>query len=336
LQRRFLQAGAERGEVLLQAVQHVCVEELGPGENVSEREFCQQLRVVGVALAEEIERMKPVWAKIGDIANAVDELRQMRARRRLAKEAFAAQEEIHERLRHRQQLWLSEEELDIYRRSAPIVGSKSWSKATVQWVLDELELINPGAINEVCLLDVGSSYQSWSSLPKSLALDLAPASTSVWRADFLQLNIEELDSVFELNDNGDLQTLCIGAFDAVVLSLVLSFLPTPELRREMLDRARRCLSQRVSASLFVIEKTSLRHEFEFQEALEAAGFQCQKYSAVGTLDGDSGDAKKSNRHAHAWRLRPSGLPRPSPLPTFKEDREMRNPATKKKCFASSC
>lgn len=142
--------------------------------------------------------------------------------------------------------------------------------------------------------------------------------------------------------------------------------------QEMLDRARRCLSQRVSASLFVIEKTSLRHEFEFQEALEAAGFQCQKslvnlaicfretkkdayimyiymyeyinllilkrcaiqndsfnhipelnsapfcrYSAVGTLDGDSGDAKKSNRHAHAWRLRPSGLPRPSPLPTFK-------------------
>ena len=46
--------------------------------------------------------------------------------------------------------------------------------------------------------------------------------------------------------------------------------------QEMLDRARRCLSQRVSASLFVIEKTSLRHEFEFQEALEAAGFQCQK------------------------------------------------------------
>ena len=43
---------------------------------------------------------------------------------------------------------------------------------------------------------------------------------------------QELDSVFELNDNGDLQTLCTGAFDAVVLSLVLSFLPTPELRRE--------------------------------------------------------------------------------------------------------
>jgi len=27
------QAGAERGEVLLQAVQHVCVEELGPGDS---------------------------------------------------------------------------------------------------------------------------------------------------------------------------------------------------------------------------------------------------------------------------------------------------------------
>ena len=32
-----------------------------------------------------------------------------------------------------------------------------------------------------------------------------------------------------------------GSFDAAVLSLVLSFLPTAALRREMLARARRCL-----------------------------------------------------------------------------------------------
>ena len=37
---------------------------------------------------------------------------------------------------------------------------------------------------------------------------------------------------FEINAHGELQTLRAGAFDAVVLSLVLSFLPTPELRRD--------------------------------------------------------------------------------------------------------
>ena len=34
---------------------------------------------------------------------------------------------------------------------------------------------------------------------------------------------------------------------------------------------------------------------------------------MGTLDGD----KCPNRHAHAWHLRPTAEPRPSPLPTFK-------------------
>lgn len=71
-----------------------------------------------------------------------------------------------------------------------------------------------------------------------MALDLAPAAPSVWRADFLQLQIEEMEmeekdgDVFEINAHGELQTLRAGAFDAVVLSLVLSFLPTPELRRD--------------------------------------------------------------------------------------------------------
>ena len=53
--------------------------------------------------------------------------------------------------------------------------------------------------------------------------------------------------------------------------------------QEMLDRARRCLRLSPPGSLFVIEKTSLCRgrdtalAREFQEALEAAGFQCQKY-----------------------------------------------------------
>eukprot|EP00438_Fugacium_kawagutii_P025516 Skav224454 [mRNA] locus=scaffold3438:57140:58273:+ [translate_table: standard] len=322
LQRRFCQAGAEQETILLQAVERICMEELGP--DASERQLCQQLRSVGVALAEEIEQLKPEWAtKPGRSGLVVEELRQMRQRRQRAKDAFAAQEAIHRALRERQQLELTEEELEIYRKSAPVVGSKSWSQATVQWVLDELQ--HPGGANEVRMLDVGSSYGAWVALPHCVALDLAPAVPSVWQADFLQLKIEEFEdthgeSTFKLNSTGELRSLRSGAFDAVVLSLVLSFLPTPKMRREMLDRAHRCLHS--SGSLFVIEKASLCRDGrakaaveEFQKALEAPGFRCQKYSAVGKLAGE----RRSNGHAHAWHLRPGGTPRASPLPMFKED-----------------
>lgn len=193
----------------------------------------------------------------------------------------------------------------------------------MQWVLDELQLLYP-EVNEVRLLDVGSSYGAF-ALPHCVALDLAPATPSVWQADFLQLKIEDTHgqsaaATFELNSAGELRSLRCGAFDAVVLSLVLSFLPTPKMRREMLDRARRCLHS--SGSLFVVEKASLCRDGrakaaveEFQESLEAPGFRCQKYSAVGTLVGE----RRSNGHAHAWHLRPGGTPRASPLPMFKED-----------------
>ena len=39
------------------------------------------------------------------------------------KEAFAAQEAIHQLLRERQQLWLSDEELEIYRLSTRLVST---------------------------------------------------------------------------------------------------------------------------------------------------------------------------------------------------------------------
>lgn len=69
-------------------------------------------------------------------------------------------------------------------------------------------------------------------------------------------------------------------------------------------------------NLLILKRCAIQNDsFNHIPELNSAPF-C-RYSAVGTLDGDSGDAKKSNRHAHAWRLRPSGLPRPSPLPTFK-------------------
>ena len=70
-------------------------------------------------------------------------------------------------------------------------------------------------------------------------------------------------------------------------------------------------------TLYVYIYISYDALFNFpQLALVQLRFSCLicRYSAVGTLDGDS----RPNRHAHAWHLRPNAERfQPSPLPTFK-------------------
>ena len=259
--------------------------ECGEVERCSHRRAGQRLRELGLLWLDALRNPRPA----AEEGPSPEQLRQLRARQRCTKEAFEAQERIHRALRERGELRLTEDELEMYSNCAKVVGSKSWSQATVQWVLDELD--ETGAGEDARLLDVGSSYGAFLSyLKKSVALDLAPAIPGVWRGDFLQLEIKEREGFegedYEVDEHGELQSLRAGAFDAVVLSLVLSFLPTPQLRRAMLDRARRCLREDPPGSLFVIEKTSLipRDVQEgrlarqaFQEALEAAGFQSQTF-----------------------------------------------------------
>ncbi|CAK9033220.1 S-adenosylmethionine sensor upstream of mTORC1 (Probable methyltransferase BMT2 homolog) [Durusdinium trenchii] len=295
--------------------------ECGEVERCSHRRAGQRLRELGLLWLDALRNPRPA----AEEGPSPEQLRQLRARQRCTKEAFEAQERIHRALRERGELRLTEDELEMYSNCAKVVGSKSWSQATVQWVLDELD--ETGAGEDARLLDVGSSYGAFLSyLKKSVALDLAPAIPGVWRGDFLQLEIKEREGFegedYEVDEHGELQSLRAGAFDAVVLSLVLSFLPTPQLRRAMLDRARRCLREDPPGSLFVIEKTSLipRDVQEgrlarqaFQEALEAAGFQSQTFLSLGQLDGEQ------RPHAHAWHLRTAPARSSSPLPHFKED-----------------
>ena len=302
LAARFQAAGAADVEVLLAAVQEVAREAVKDGDH---RSYGQQLRLLGCLLAEQRELWGP------EVQQVARGLREAVWRKERGKEAFKDQEMIHQRLRSRGELRLTAEELEIYARSAPVVGDKAWSKATVRWITEQLH-------PDVRLLDVGSSYGPWSTWPNCVSLDLAPAAPNVYKADFLALRIENgLASSCYVSPEGELQSLCGSFFDSVVLSLVLSFLPTPQLRRQMLERARRCL--RPMGSLFVIEKTSLvprkgggAREI-FQEALEAAGFRCLQYTALGTLSGDS------QPHAHAWHLLWHEEVRQSPLPSFKED-----------------
>ncbi|CAE7291525.1 Samtor [Symbiodinium natans] len=174
---------------------------------------------------------------------------------------------------------------------------------------------------ELCLLDVGSSYGAFCGRGLHVvALDLAPAHPEVLAGDFLQIEVKDAKELRTLDASGRLISLKAAGFDAVVMSLVLSFLPTPQLRRAMLDQARRCLCP--GGALLLVEKTSLAptgpsgatQRRRFEEALSAAGFEIRRYAAVGHLEGER------HPHAHAWHLQRADVPlQPEPLPRFKED-----------------
>ena len=80
--------------------------------------------------------------------------------------------------------------MDCTIRIATGDQSGAWKAS---WVSQVSHMIFFPVSSSSGLLDVGSSYGAWDSLPKSLALDLAPAAPSVWRANFLQLQIEEME-----------------------------------------------------------------------------------------------------------------------------------------------
>ena len=87
------------------------------------------------------------------------------------------------------------------------------------------------------LLDVGSlsnPYQPYSQLLDLLAIDLNPQHPSVQRMDFFALS----------------PTVHTRSFDAIVLSLVLNFVPSPVLRGRMLRRSARML--RVGGWLYCV------------------------------------------------------------------------------------
>eukprot|EP00315_Gephyrocapsa_oceanica_P043144 CAMPEP_0185529120 /NCGR_PEP_ID=MMETSP1366-20130426/100532_1 /TAXON_ID=38817 /ORGANISM="Gephyrocapsa oceanica, Strain RCC1303" /LENGTH=357 /DNA_ID=CAMNT_0028140713 /DNA_START=129 /DNA_END=1199 /DNA_ORIENTATION=+ len=109
------------------------------------------------------------------------------------------------------------------------------------------------------LLDVGSCGTLFDERYEGLratALDLCPqeGNHAVLQCDFLQLRVSPAGSEPEVEPHdhfpaGALRSLAEGSFDAVVLSLVLSYLPLPRQRGEMVLKARQLLPSpdRVSA-----------------------------------------------------------------------------------------
>lgn len=106
------------------------------------------------------------------------------------------------------------------------------------------------------------------------------------------------------NNQLEIVSLPMESFDAVAMSLVLSYLPSPVERQEMLRKARSLL--REDGLLLVFEKESVFHTGRYfplflsnwKAAVEALGFSLVKYTALSTPSALGGHSRVS--HAFAF------------------------------------
>jgi 25S rRNA (adenine2142-N1)-methyltransferase len=90
------------------------------------------------------------------------------------------------------------------------------------------------------ILDVGACHNPLSKILDNsdifeiTAIDLSPASESVFRADFLQIPLSDKE---EMKDKNELKELKKSNYDAVIFCLLLEYLPTPKLRLKAVEKA---------------------------------------------------------------------------------------------------
>ena len=131
------------------------------------------------------------------------------------------------------------------------------------------------AADPIRLLDVGSCYNPILGSPSAeafeiTAIDLFPAAESVMQCDFLALEVGPEGSAAVIDTlpgtmSRVVKRLPARSFDVVTMSLVLSYLPTPEQRTIMISKARSLLKppgvldgQPHSAGLLlIVEKASI-------------------------------------------------------------------------------
>lgn len=165
-----------------------------------------------------------------------------------------------------------------------------------------------------------------------VAMDLCPAHESVWKGDFLTLEVLSRpgdepscssrglgmkEAEVKQGQGKELLGLVESQFDAITMSLVLSYLPTPEAREVMVDKARALLvtpsvtkTPHHKGLFIIVEKTSIlatpsqKHMQQskkssksstsvntmvsvddWKEAICARGFECVTYQYLPTSDG---------------------------------------------------
>lgn len=135
------------------------------------------------------------------------------------------------------------------------------------------------------LLDVGSCYNPFSKFDKFdvTAIDIAPANSTVLSCDFLNVTISDSDAKLKppKTTTNSLTHIKAGSFDVVVFSLLLSYLPTTELRLTCCINAHKSLS--LHGLLLIITPDSShqnRHApmmKSWKQCIETLGFHRWKY-----------------------------------------------------------
>ncbi|KAK3232784.1 hypothetical protein CYMTET_56880 [Cymbomonas tetramitiformis] len=178
-------------------------------------------------------------------------------------------------------------------------------------------------------LDVGSCFNPFRRYPELevTALDLCPADPSVFQCDFLQLQVgeagtgivagpHEADELRGAASAGKLLSLEQASFDVITMSLVLSYIPHPLMRTQMVAKARALLKEPGMLCLVTPHSTDRAKGSEpasqlneWQRAIEAVGFKQYRRSRL------------HSTHALAFSTQPAGPPlppcRPKYLPTTK-------------------
>jgi len=168
---------------------------------------------------------------------------------------------------------------------------------------------------KIKLIDIGSCYNPLSKSISShlfdiTALDLFPAEKNVLKCDFLELLVGPVDSSPVINDSNTshctLLQLPKSSYDVALMSLVLSYLPNPKMRMDMIRKAR-CLLKSSSPNpsynslLVIVEKESIfKHSSsingiekglnmtllaDWKQAIVEEGFTLLRYNKLSSDDG---------------------------------------------------
>jgi len=162
--------------------------------------------------------------------------------------------------------------------------------------VDNSSVAPPSREPPVALLDVGSCTNPFRRFPflvEPVALDLQPGTgaAGVFQADFLQVPIVDATDNNDpkqrvlVSPDGHLDGIVAGSFDVVVLSLVLSCVPEPQQRIDMIARARRCLRDDRGLLCVVEVGTALANSKwyggdafqDWKNAIEAVGFRIKLF-----------------------------------------------------------
>jgi len=192
----------------------------------------------------------------------------------------------------------------------PSPASGSFAAALPEAANDSLEEtpVKRAKLQPLLLLDVGSCFDPFAVFDdfKTLAIDIAPACSQVHRVDFLTVPILERTPAREDSDGDPRATaapvtaLQVGAYDVVVFSLLLSYMPTPRLRFRACERARAVLRETGLLVVMAPDSNHLGRGVQWMKgwkmAIESLGFRRCKYE------------KLKNLHCMAFRAVPVAPP----------------------------